>query len=108
MKRLVSILVFTFMIPSLVFGGQLNTGITQESTPTEVVVSKDTLEPKQTAQLTPITETDKEVIHAKEEAKTQKGHSWDNFWEVHFGGYRWVWWALAGGALIAIHAAAAH
>jgi hypothetical protein len=27
-----------------------------------------------------------------------------NFWDVHFGGYRWVWWALAGAGLIAIHA----
>jgi hypothetical protein len=28
------------------------------------------------------------------------------FWEIHFGGYRWAWWALAGTALIAIHAGA--
>jgi hypothetical protein len=27
-------------------------------------------------------------------------------WQIHFGGYRWAWWALAGGALIAIHAGA--
>lgn len=26
------------------------------------------------------------------------------FWEIHFGGYRWAWWALAGAGLIAIHA----
>ncbi len=25
------------------------------------------------------------------------------FWEIHFGGYRWAWWALAGAGLIAIH-----
>ncbi len=37
----------------------------------------------------------------------QKGNSGDccgGFWEVHFGGYRWAWWALAGAGLIAIHA----
>ena len=27
-----------------------------------------------------------------------------NFWQIHFGGYRWAWWALAGAGLIAIHA----
>lgn len=27
-----------------------------------------------------------------------------DFWDVHFGGYRWAWWALAGAGLIAIHA----
>lgn len=27
-----------------------------------------------------------------------------DFWDIHFGGYRWVWWALAGAGLIAIHA----
>jgi len=26
------------------------------------------------------------------------------FWEIHFGGYRWAWWALAAAGLIAIHA----
>jgi hypothetical protein len=41
----------------------------------------------------------------KEEQQTRK-HSWDNFLEVHFGGYRWLWWAGAGAALIAIHVAA--
>lgn len=39
----------------------------------------------------------------------QKNSSHDccgGFWEIHFGGYRWAWWALAGTALIAIHAGA--
>lgn len=39
----------------------------------------------------------------------QKSSSHDccgGFWEIHFGGYRWAWWALAGTALIAIHAGA--
>lgn len=27
-----------------------------------------------------------------------------DFWDVHFGGYRWAWWALAGVGLVAIHA----
>jgi hypothetical protein len=38
---------------------------------------------------------------------TQKSSCHDcygGFWEIHFGGYRWAWWALAGTALIAIHA----
>ena len=40
---------------------------------------------------------------------TQKSSCHDcygGFWEIHFGGYRWAWWALAGTALIAIHAGA--
>lgn len=40
---------------------------------------------------------------------TQKNSCHDcygGFWEIHFGGYRWAWWALAGTALIAIHAGA--
>lgn len=32
-------------------------------------------------------------------------HNWDNFVDIHFGGYRWVWWAGAAVALIAIHVA---
>jgi hypothetical protein len=59
-------------------------------------------------QLAAVTDADKGEINVKEEEKTQKGHSWDNFWEVHFGGYRWMWWVLAGGILIGIHAAAAN
>lgn len=42
-------------------------------------------------------------------SSAQKGTDRDccgGFWEIHFGGYRWAWWALAGTALIAIHAGA--
>ena len=34
----------------------------------------------------------------------QKQSCCGDFWDVHFGGYRWAWWALAGAGLIAIHA----
>jgi hypothetical protein len=37
---------------------------------------------------------------------SRSSHSWDNFLEVHFGGYRWVWWAGAVAILVAIHAGA--
>lgn len=43
------------------------------------------------------------------EHKTEAKHSsfnWSNFAEVHLGDYRWVWWAGAAAALIAIHAGA--
>ena len=40
---------------------------------------------------------------APAEAKADQSCCGD-FWDVHFGGYRWAWWALAGAGLIAIHA----
>lgn len=40
------------------------------------------------------------------EERQARKHSWDNFLEVHFGGYRWLWWAGAAAGLIAIHVAA--
>ena len=40
----------------------------------------------------------------KQEAR--KSHSWDNFVDVHFGGYRWLWWAGAAVILGVIHAGA--
>ncbi len=45
---------------------------------------------------------------ATEQKKAEKHSSfhWENFAEVHFGDYRWVWWAGAAVALIAIHAGA--
>lgn len=46
---------------------------------------------------------------AQAAGSTPKSSSHDccgGFWEIHFGGYRWAWWALAGTALIAIHAGA--
>lgn len=36
----------------------------------------------------------------------QSSFNWGNFAEVHLGDYRWVWWAGAAAALIAIHAGA--
>jgi hypothetical protein len=41
----------------------------------------------------------------KREARSS--HSWDNFLDVHFGGYRWLWWAGAAAVLVAIHVSAA-
>ena len=40
----------------------------------------------------------------KQEAR--KSHSWDTFVDVHFGGYRWLWWAGAAVILGVIHAGA--
>lgn len=42
----------------------------------------------------------------EQKRESRSSHSWDNFVDVHFGGYRWVWWAGAAGILIAIHAGA--
>ena len=36
-------------------------------------------------------------------SESRSNHSWDNFVDVHFGGYRWVWWAGAAAILVAIH-----
>lgn len=36
--------------------------------------------------------------------KTHSGLTFQEFVEVHFGEYRWIYWAVAGAALIAIHA----
>ena len=41
----------------------------------------------------------------KTEAK-RSSFNWGNFAEVHLGDYRWVWWAAAAVALVAIHAGA--
>lgn len=44
---------------------------------------------------------------APEQKKSQQSSfNWGNFAEVHLGDYRWVWWAGAAVALIAIHAGA--
>jgi hypothetical protein len=40
---------------------------------------------------------------ARSEARSKGGC---NFWDIHFGGYRWLWWAGAAAVLIAIHVAA--
>ena len=39
----------------------------------------------------------------KAEAR-RSSFNWGNFAEVHLGDYRWVWWAGAAVALVAIHA----
>jgi len=48
------------------------------------------------------------MVNAPEQKKeSRSAHSWDNFVDVHFGDYRWVWWAGAAAILIGIHAVAA-
>ena len=39
-------------------------------------------------------------------SESRSSHSWDNFVDVHFGDYRWVWWAAAAAILVGIHVAA--
>jgi hypothetical protein len=48
------------------------------------------------------------MANAPEQKKeSRSAHTWDNFVDVHFGDYRWVWWAAAAAVLIGIHVAAA-
>jgi hypothetical protein len=42
----------------------------------------------------------------EQKRESRSSHSWDNFVDVHFGEYRWVWWAGAAVVLAAIHIAA--
>ena len=43
----------------------------------------------------------------EQKRESRRSHSWDNFVDVHFGGYRWLWWAGAAAILVAIHVSAA-
>jgi hypothetical protein len=53
------------------------------------------------------TSQDAVMASAPEQRKSQhSSFNWGNFAEVHLGDYRWVWWAGAAVALIAIHASA--
>lgn len=36
--------------------------------------------------------------------KTHTGLTFGEFVDVHFGDYRWIWWAAAVGGIVAIHA----
>lgn len=42
----------------------------------------------------------------EQKRESRRAHSWDNFLDVHFGGYRWIWWAGAAAILVAIHVGA--
>lgn len=42
----------------------------------------------------------------EQKCESRSSHSWDNFVDVHFGGYRWIWWASAAVVLGVIHAGA--
>ena len=44
---------------------------------------------------------------AAEQTKTHAGLSFKEFCEVHFGEYRWIYWAGAVAAIVAIHLVAA-
>lgn len=44
------------------------------------------------------------VTEEQRARKTHSGLTFSEFVDVHFGGYRWVYWAVAGAILIAIHA----
>jgi hypothetical protein len=57
-------------------------------------------------EVTIIAAQDKTEQQAASSAQKKSDHDCcGGFWEIHFGGYRWAWWALAGAGLIAIHAA---
>jgi len=65
---------------------------------------------RSTAVLMAAAETSKDAaVTSAPEQKTEARRSsfnWGNFAEVHLGDYRWVWWAGAAVALVAIHAGA--
>ena len=74
-------------------------------------------EPAKTLNLMPTEERALTLMAANEQgaqatreqrpAKTHHGLTWKEFCEVHFGEYRWVYWAGAVAAIVAIHVVAA-
>ncbi len=75
--------------------GGLNLSLPTERTVTVLMAATETSQG--IAMASPV-ENKKEV--------QRSSFNWGNFAEVHLGDYRWVWWAAAGVALIAIHAGA--
>lgn len=49
----------------------------------------------------------RQMTESERPKKTHYGLTFGEFVDVHFGDYRWVWWAAAAAALVAIHVAAA-
>jgi hypothetical protein len=48
-----------------------------------------------------------EAASAERPRKTHSGLTFQEFCEVHFGEYRWIYWVGAAAALVAIHVVAA-
>lgn len=48
-----------------------------------------------------------QVGESERPRKTHTGLTFQEFVDVHFGDYRWIWWAGAAAVLVAIHVAAA-
>ncbi|MDD2897197.1 MAG: hypothetical protein PHI31_00655 [Desulfuromonadaceae bacterium] len=76
--------------------------------PTALAPSVNLSLPAATVQIAAAETTDGTATKSAPEQKQQSRSSfnWGNFAEVHLGDYRWIWWAGAAVALIAIHAGA--
>jgi len=48
-----------------------------------------------------------QMAEPERQRKTHTGLTFQEFVDVHFGDYRWVWWAGAAAILVVIHVAAA-
>lgn len=48
--------------------------------------------------------TDPDASRTVEKNKQKQGIGFKEWAEIHWGDYRWVWWAGAAGALVALHA----
>ena len=115
-RKLTVIMCLISFIPAAVSAQGLTTAVPQLSA---VGSEKSTL-PVQDVNLSLPAERSESVLMAAAEtsqgtamgsaparkSESRSSHSWDNFVDVHFGDYRWVWWAAAAAILVGIHVAA--
>lgn len=96
------------MLPSLAAAGELGALTAAQPAPQSAVASplEVNLMPSQaTESRMLVAANDLQAPPAEERPrKTHSGLTFSEFVDVHFGDYRWVYWAIAGGILIAIHA----
>ena len=108
--RLIILACIVSLFPSMV--GAQEVGVLLNSQPAE----RRAVGPPSPVNLMPTEEAQTRVLlaandlqgnPAAEEQRARKTHSgltFSEFVDVHFGEYRWIYWAVAGAILVAIHA----
>ncbi|MBJ6723903.1 hypothetical protein [Geomesophilobacter sediminis] len=61
--------------------------------------------PRATEEKIQLAQNDTTAPAREQETRDRSCGGFRNWVDIHLGGYRWIYWAVAAGALIAIHAA---
>ncbi|UFS70006.1 hypothetical protein LPW11_19260 [Geomonas sp. RF6] len=106
LRRLVVLICLMSFAPASVGAQQLAAALMPKEVTEQVAASQSSSVKNVMVAVNDVADRAATDTAGQKETKSRPSCTFGEFFDIHFGGYRWLWWAGAAAALVAIHVAA--